>query len=432
MIGFNLGRYRFLRLFGCILLTLSLFALSGCTSKGRTDDNVTIPIGGESKQSVVPMADLVVSEFYAPQSIKSIDDFYINIAIKNSGAKDISKPFDVGLYISLDPQMEQENLHQIGITAVEKLASGATKYIYDFTIVPSLDIPIIPGSTYYISIMPDTNNLVSESNETNNMSSIREFLYDMPLVMATSFVDGYEEDDTQDDATEIESGEIQKHNFYDDTTDWYKIYLSSTREYTIETMYLGLLADTNLTLINEIEDVNITDSNSGDDSVNASKIVIYPEISDNYYILASSAQGIVGLGSEYSIMISSVLVGAADEYEDDDSYENATKIYDESIQDHNFYDDDSDWLSFEAKKDTNYTIETETIGVDADTVLALYDTDGVTELTRDDNSSSSSVAGSLIEWVAPSSSIYYINIISADGSSGDKRHYKVKLTEKGK
>ncbi len=425
MIGLDIRRYSY------ILLMLLLLSLSGCTSKGGGDTNGT---GGDDGSGGVvpsiPMADLRVSEFYSPKSIEGQDDFYIQIAIKNSGNEDVVKPFKVGLYISLDPEMQQDNLYMIGTTIIDKLAAGATKYIYDFVINPSLSVPVIPGSTYYISIISDMENVILESNETNNISDIRSVLLYMPMVTLPSFVDSYEEDDIMDNATSLEVENMQKHNFYDDPNDWSKIYLSSTIEYTIETMDLGLLADTNLTLINKSQDINISDSNSGDDSLNASKIVIYPEISDNFYILTSSAHGLMGLGHEYAIEVSSILVGIDDSYENDDSYEDAQSIYSGIEQKHNFYDDDSDWLYFYAQKDANYTIETETIGVDADTEIVLYDTDGITEIARDDNGSSGSVAGSLIEWQAPSSGQYYINVISADGSTGDKRHYKVKLMEK--
>jgi hypothetical protein len=200
------------------------------------------------------------------------------------------------------------------------------------------------------------------------------------------------------------------------------------REYTIQTMNLGLLADTNLTLINEFLNLRLFDDNSGVDGNKSSKIVIRPQLNDDYYLLVSSSHGQGGVGNEYSIMVSDIIVGSEDNYEEDDTQTDAKEIYVDIEQKHNFYDDDSDWLYFEANKDGNYTIETQTLGANADTELILYDKDG-TELMRDDNGSTHSAGGSLINWKAPKRGKYYIDIISADETIGDNRHYIVKLIE---
>jgi hypothetical protein len=274
----------------------------------------------------------------------------------------------------------------------------------------------------------DTNGTVSESNESNNVSAIKSFYLQAPTLFSPSVGDQFEDDDTMEDAQEIEVGVAQKHNFYDDTQDWVKIVLNDTREYTIETRNLGALLDTNLTVINVTSDTNLSDHNSGDDSLYASKITVRPALSDEFFIRVSSNTA-VGPERDYDLLITDTIVANPDLYEDDDTQEDAQPIEPNTSQKHNFYDDHHDWLSFEASKDNNYTIETEIVGSEADTVVVLYDTDGTTELTRDDNGSTRSLGGSRIQWRAPSSGKYYIEILSANGETGDNRHYNVTLIE---
>jgi len=429
MLGFNLNKYNNFRLIiYMFLIILTILSIFGCSSDGKSSDDNNSTSEGDNLP-IISKADLIVSEFSAPNSIKNPDDFYIDLAVKNRGTKDISKSFVVGLYLSLSKEMDKNSTFLVGTYVMDKLGAGSTEYIYDFTIHPSSDIPVIPNATYYMRVEVDNDNNVTESNEKNNFSEIHGVKLNTPQIYIPNFADSYEDDDTKEDASELKLNTVQKHNFYDDTKDWSVIYLLSNREYTFKTINLGQYADTHLTLVNELLDVNISDDNGGDEGNNSSKIVIKPKLGDTFFLLVSSTKGGVGVGHEYSLVVSERIVSSKDTYEDDDVQTDAKPIYVDRVQEHNFYDDGSDWLYFDATKDANYTIETENIGVDANTELVLYDMDGVTELMRDNNSSNGSNGGSLLGWKAPTTGRYYIDVVSVDEAMGDNRHYRVKLIE---
>ena len=74
-----------------------------------------------------------------------------------------------------------------------------------------------------------------------------------------------------------------------------------------------------------------------------------------------------------------------DPFEDDDSSATASLISIGDTQVHNFCFDNSDWLQFDATQGGVYKITTFALGVEADTQLILYDTDGSTILLFHDN-----------------------------------------------
>jgi hypothetical protein len=84
-----------------------------------------------------------------------------------------------------------------------------------------------------------------------------------------------------------------------------------------------------------------------------------------------------------------VLVSAVacvdDVFEADDTSATATPIAVGDTQVHNFCFDNSDWLQFDATQGSVYKITTSALGVEADTQLILYDTDGSSILLFHDN-----------------------------------------------
>jgi hypothetical protein len=75
--------------------------------------------------------------------------------------------------------------------------------------------------------------------------------------------------------------------------------------------------------------------------------------------------------------------------------------------------DDVDWFSFNATAGVRYFFDT-TLGTLEGSVLRLVDADGVSELAFDSGQLGS---GAFIEWMAPSSDVYYI-VVEGYGSSG--------------
>jgi uncharacterized repeat protein (TIGR01451 family) len=105
-----------------------------------------------------------------------------------------------------------------------------------------------------------------------------------------------------------------------------------------------------------------------------------------------------------------------DAYEEDDAIGQAALIGNGTpAQARNFCDDASDWISFTAAAGTTYTITTSAWGTRADTVLALYDTDGTTLLMANDDHEGTTDFSSRIVWEAAAAGDYYLHMTNKSG-----------------
>lgn len=77
---------------------------------------------------------------------------------------------------------------------------------------------------------------------------------------------------------------------------------------------------------------------------------------------------------------------------------------------------DEDWVKLDAKQGQTYTIQTSSLGPNADTYLYLYGPDGTTLLASNDDFGGS--LSSQIEWTAPADDTYYLQIKQWNPSSG--------------
>jgi hypothetical protein len=117
-----------------------------------------------------------------------------------------------------------------------------------------------------------------------------------------------------------------------------------------------------------------------------------------------------------------------DAYEEDDAcIPSKTVIYGGDTQSHNFCDDATDWLKFNACAGRSYTIETSSLGLNTNTVLELYDTDCASLLTSDDDGGAG-LASKIAGWTAPADGTYHIKVLQFDGTFGDDRDYDITLT----
>jgi len=100
-------------------------------------------------------------------------------------------------------------------------------------------------------------------------------------------------------------------------------------------------------------------------------------------------------------------VANPDGFENDGGPANASLITVGSSQSHNFHlPGDSDWIKFNAQAGKTYRLTTSALGISADTYLYLYDVDGTTLISSNDDSNGS--LASQIEWTAPANGIYYV------------------------
>ncbi|MDB4442486.1 6-bladed beta-propeller [bacterium] len=142
-------------------------------------------------------------------------------------------------------------------------------------------------------------------------------------------------------------------------------------------------------------------------------------------VYAMDTEGAISLPMETTVCH----VNCSDNYEDDDTYEQATVIVisDETPQVHNFHDDgDQDWVKFYGVSGQTYTIEVKNAQANCDAVIGLYDTDGVSHLiTRDDTGAGEDEE---LAWPCPQDGIYYARIYNYETNVfGDDTGYELKV-----
>jgi murein DD-endopeptidase MepM/ murein hydrolase activator NlpD len=109
------------------------------------------------------------------------------------------------------------------------------------------------------------------------------------------------------------------------------------------------------------------------------------------------------------------LLCASDALEPDDGYPAATPVWpnDTALARGLDIPQDHDWVRFYAAQGISYTIRTQDLAGSADTVLNLYDLDGLTLLASNDNAGSG--PASELTWTAPYTGTYFAEVISAPG-----------------
>jgi hypothetical protein len=76
---------------------------------------------------------------------------------------------------------------------------------------------------------------------------------------------------------------------------------------------------------------------------------------------------------------------------------------------------DEDWFQFDAIANRSYNVGTTNLSAGADTILEIYDRDGVSLLASDNNSGGGKA--SLITWQAPSNGVYFVRVKRATGGA---------------
>jgi len=119
-----------------------------------------------------------------------------------------------------------------------------------------------------------------------------------------------------------------------------------------------------------------------------------------------------------------------DAYEPDDNYTEANWIStDGTKQTHNFHvSGDHNWIKFNATENMAYLIETSDLGSECDTYMYLYDRDGTTEITHDDDGGVG--LASRIVWECSAPGTYYIMVRHYSSSaSGPNTNYNIFVIE---
>ena len=75
---------------------------------------------------------------------------------------------------------------------------------------------------------------------------------------------------------------------------------------------------------------------------------------------------------------------------------------------------DEDWYRVDMNAGRSYTLQTSALAANVDTILELYDTDGVTRLASDDNGGGGKA--SRIDWQSSHDGTYFVRVSMASGS----------------
>jgi murein DD-endopeptidase MepM/ murein hydrolase activator NlpD len=111
------------------------------------------------------------------------------------------------------------------------------------------------------------------------------------------------------------------------------------------------------------------------------------------------------------------LLCPADDREPNDTYDAAGYIPVDGTPLSLLFDisEDEDWFRLDAVAGALYTLHTQSLAAGVDTMLSIYDLDGLTLLASDDNSGGG--RASRLEWRAPRTGIYFVRITPASGSA---------------
>jgi len=124
------------------------------------------------------------------------------------------------------------------------------------------------------------------------------------------------------------------------------------------------------------------------------------------------------------------LICPADVQEIDDDFYASKSITPNGTPVNRLFDiaQDEDWLRFDATGGRRYIIQTGNLSTGVDTVLQVYNIDGVTMLASDDNSGGGKA--SRLTWQAPQTGTYFVRVSQAPGSAfGCGTAYQVNIAQ---
>ena len=226
--------------------------------------------------------------------------------------------------------------------------------------------------------------------------------------------DPFEPDNTIDQANKIVVCTPQVHYFQAlGDVDWVKFWAWADIEYTIETYDLSPINNTQLWLYDVYSNLLAHD----DDGL-ASTIVWEAPANGTYFVEAAHVDFDGGDGFFYSLRVTDSDDPCGDDFEPDNGRSDATPVDVDGVsQQRTFHGPcggDVDWAKFDAVTGTVYTIRTFYLSPGNDTILGLYDADGITvtvngdEMVDDDDPENP--PASRIDWMADKGGTYYVKV----------------------
>jgi hypothetical protein len=212
--------------------------------------------------------------------------------------------------------------------------------------------------------------------------------------------DEYEPDDTMELANELVVGVTQTHTIHAaGDHDWFFFRVEEGLTYSLDTLELTGGLDTTIILYDESGEELALNDDGAEDGL-GSRIIWRPDSDGLLYLMVRDywddrAEPNMG----YAISVTEMEPVEGDEYEPDDSQEQASTIEVGSLQTHNVHvTGDHDWVCFQAVAGTEYVVETLNLGDRIDTQISLYAPSG--ELLAEDDDGSEEELASLLTWSA--------------------------------
>ena len=241
--------------------------------------------------------------------------------------------------------------------------------------------------------------------------------------------DSWEPDNSLADASLIQVGDTQNHNLHrSGDHDWLYFEAEEGTTYVIETSNLGGDIDTIIYLYDEEQNELASDDDGGDEFRASGFQWTATQGGTLYAMIVDFGDNEAGPRTGYDVSLSVGEAFKRDQYEADNSRAGASEIAVAETQTHNLHmEGDRDWVYFGALAGTTYVIETSNLGGDIDTIIYLYDEEGI-ELSSDDDRGDEFLA-SRLEWTATEDGTLYIMVKDLWGSSaGPDTEYAVSVS----
>lgn len=230
----------------------------------------------------------------------------------------------------------------------------------------------------------------------------------------------YEPNDSMDEATLVQPGDVINGFFTNDDSDWYEIFVpSGGRRLRV---YTEGDTDTCISLYDENGNHIRDDDDSGE--VRNAMVTHQPSSAGTYYVEVTQYSGGSGTYTFFVVLEEAPL---PDAYEPDDTMADASEIVIDRPQVHTFSDGyDEDWTWFTVRRSAEYVITAIGENSSLDTYIELYDADG--EYLDENDDGGNNLDARLRIHLEPGT--YYI-LTAAYGDFDDSESYTLTITTSG-
>jgi len=225
-------------------------------------------------------------------------------------------------------------------------------------------------------------------------------------------MDSYENDNTPDQATLITLGDVRQYTFhYADDEDWLKFSGEPGKVYTIEAQNMGSRRDAVIGLYDTDGTSQLKEANYQGTERDETLIWNKCEQEGIYYVKITNINSdILGEISDYALSVS-----VSDPITSDDA------------QQHDFNKaNDADWVHFSGEIGKTYTIEAKNPGSRCDTVIELYNSEGIRQIKSNYRAYAND---ELLAWKCEQEGPYSVKLTNADPNVfGENTGYELSLS----